>query len=139
MIKPRGLFICSGNSCRTQMVEAFLRDLAGDRFEALSAGAEATALDADAIAVMEEVGLDITVQTPKKVNQFLGERVAYLVTLCEREIEKTCPIFPGATWRLEWPIDSPAAGQSAHDRRALTRRVRDEIRQHVVGFVEEHA
>ena len=139
MIKPRVLFICSDNSCRTQMAEAFLRDLAGDRFEAISAGAAATALDPDAVAVMNEVGLDIRGQTPKKVEQFLGERVAYLVTVCEREIERTCPIFPGATWRLKWPVESPTAAQNAYERRALTRRVRDEIRQHVVKFVEEHA
>jgi arsenate reductase (thioredoxin) len=84
------------------MAEAFLRDVAGDRFESLSAGAQASALDPDAVAVMDEIGSDISGKTPKKVDLFLRERVAFL-TLCDREIERTCPIFPGATWRLKWP------------------------------------
>jgi arsenate reductase (thioredoxin) len=70
MIKPKVLFLCSENGCRTQMAEAFLRDMAGERFEVMSAGAEATALDPDAVAAMDEVGLDISGQTPKKVTCF---------------------------------------------------------------------
>jgi arsenate reductase (thioredoxin) len=69
----------------------------------------------------------------------LLERVAYLVTLCDRQIERTCPIFPGATWRLIWPLENAAAIPGQEERRAVTRRVRDEIRAHVVQFVQEHA
>jgi arsenate reductase len=108
MIKPKVLFLSSENSCRTQMAEAFLRDMADDRFEVLSAGAEATTLDPEAVAAMDEVGLDISRQTPKNVDQFQRERVGFLVTLCDRELERTCPIFPGAIWRLQWPIENPA-------------------------------
>lgn len=111
MIKPKVLFFCSKNSCRTQMAEAFLRDMAG-RFEALSAGGEATALDPDSVAVMDEAGLDKSGQTPKKVDLFMRKRVAFLVTLCDRE-------------------------KSA--RRTVTSRVRDEIRQHVMSFIQEQA
>jgi arsenate reductase (thioredoxin) len=139
MIKPKVLFLCSENSCRTQMAEAFLRDMAGDRFEVMSAGAEATTLDPEAVAAMDEVGLDISRQTPKNVDQFQRERVAFLVTLCDRELERTCPIFPGATWRLQWPIENPASARTREERRAMTRRVRDEIRGHVLQFVQENA
>jgi arsenate reductase len=139
MIKPEVLFLCSDNSCRTQMAEAFLRDMAGESFEILSAGAEATALDREAVAAMREVGLDISGQVPKKVDLFLRERAAYLVTLCDRAVERTCPIFPGATWPLTWPLENPAAARSRQERRAATRRVRDAIREHVVQFVQEHA
>jgi arsenate reductase len=139
MIKPKVLFLCSDNSCRTQMAEAFLRAMAGDSFEILSAGAEATALNREAVAAMHEVGLDISSQVPKKVDPFLRERVAYLVTLCDRAVERTCPIFPGATWRLTWQLENPAAARSQQERRAATRRVRDAIREHVVQFVQEHA
>ena len=139
MIKPKVLFLCSENSCRTQMAEAFLRDMAGERFEAVSAGAEATTLCPDAVAAMDEVGLDISGQTPKKVDLFLRERVTFLVTLCEREIERTCPVFPGAIWRLKWPIENPATARNREERRAITRRVRDEIRERVSQFVREHA
>jgi arsenate reductase len=121
------------------MAEAFLRDMAGARFEVVSAGAEATTPDPEAVAAMDEVGLDISGQTPKKVDQFLRERVAFLVTLCEREIERTCPIFPGAIWRLKWPIENPATARNKEERRTMTRRARDEIREHVAQFVQKHA
>jgi len=139
MIKPKVLFLCSENSCRTQMAEAFLRDMAGERFTVISAGATATTLDPEAVTAMHEVGLDISGQTPKTVDPFLRERVTFLITLCDREVEKSCPIFPGAIWRLKWPIKSPAAARNKEERRALTRRVWDEIREHVAQFVQKHA
>ena len=105
MIKPKVLFLCSDNGCRTQMAEAFLRAMGGERFEAMSAGAEASALDPEAVEAMREVGIDISGQAVKKVDPLLRERVAYLVTLCDRATERSCPIFPGATWRLTWPIE----------------------------------
>jgi arsenate reductase len=93
MMRPKVLFVCSENSCRTQMAEAFLRDMGGDGFESLGAGAEAgAALDPDAVAVMLELGIDISGQQPRRVDPFMGERVSFLVTLCERDIERTCPI-----------------------------------------------
>jgi len=107
MMKPKVLFLCSDNSARSQMAEAFLRDMAGERFEALSAGLEATGLDPEAVAAMQEVGLDISGQQPKKVDQFLRERVAYLVTLCDRQIERAparvSPARPGGCngrWKI---------------------------------------
>jgi arsenate reductase len=72
MIKPKVLFLCTGNSRRTQMAEGFLRAMARDHFEAMSAGSEETLLDPDAVAVMREVGVDISGQHPKAVNRFLG-------------------------------------------------------------------
>jgi arsenate reductase len=138
MIKPKVLFLCSDNSCRTQMAEAFLRDMAGDRFEVLSAGAEATALDPDAVAAMDEVGIDISGQAAKKVDPFMRERVSYVVTLCEREIERTCPIFPGAIWRFKWPIENPATARNGEEHRVLVRSARDKIRQCVMQFIQEH-
>ena len=140
MIRPKVLFLCSENSCRTQMAEAFLRDTGGDRFEPLSAGADAgVALDPDAIAVMAEVGIDISCQQPKRVEPFMRERVSYLMTLCERDIERTCPIFPGAFWRLKWPIENPAIANDRDKHRVLVRRARDEIREGVIQFVQEHS
>jgi arsenate reductase len=132
MIRPKVLFLCSENSCRTQMAEAFLRDMGRDRFEPLRAGAEAeAALDPDAIAVILKAGIDISGQQ--------RERVSYLVTLCERDIERTCPIFPGAFWRLKWPIENPAIVHGREEHRVLVGRARDEIRERVVPFVQEHS
>jgi len=139
MIKPKVLFLCTANRCRTQMAEAFLLDLAGDRFDAVSAGYEqALELCPDAIDAMREVGIDISGQSPKRAEQFLGERFSCVVALCDREIESTCPVFPGAIWRLTWPVENPATAQNDTERRAATRRARDEIQRYVVEFVKEH-
>ncbi len=137
MLKPKVLFLCTGNSCRTQMAEGFLREIAGEQFEAISAGAEITsALDPEAVAAMWELGIDISGHQPKKVDPLLRERVSYLVTLCDRQIERTCPIFPGAIWRLTWPIEDPSSARTPDEHRVLVRRARDEIRQRVAEFVE---
>lgn len=138
-MRPKVLFLCSENSCRTQMAEGFLRNMGGDRFEPLSAGAEAAGhLDPDAIAAMWEVGIDISSQRPKKVDPFMRERVSYLITLCDRKVERTCPIFPGAFWRLTWQIENPAVAKSRDEHRAMVRRARDEIRERVASFVQKH-
>jgi arsenate reductase len=139
MIQPKVLFLCTGNSRRTQMAEGFPRAMAGDRFDAISAGSEETPIDPDAIAVMREVGVDISGQETKAVNRFLGRRFNYVVSLCDREKERTCPIFPGAIWRLQWDLEDPSKAVTREDRRAALRRVRDDIQQRVVAFVEKHA
>src|SRR5579871_1846325 len=139
MIKPKVLFLCTGSSRRTQMAEGFLRAMAGNRFDVMSAGNQETPLDPDAVAVMQEVGVDISTQEPKAVNRFLGRRVTFLVTLCDREKERTCPIFPGAIWRLQWDLEDPSKGVTRVERRAALRRVRDDIQQRVAAFVGEHA
>jgi len=139
VIKPRVLFLCTENSCRTQMEEAFLRDLTGDELEIVSAGSEAGRVDTEAVAAMREVGIDIASAQPKSVNPYLGRRFQYVIMLCDREKERSCPIFPGAFWRQTWPIESPAALTAAGlDHAFAVRRARDEIRRHVVEFVEKH-
>lgn len=84
MIKSSVLFLCSGDSRRTQMTEGFLRAMAGDEFDVFSAGSEETPRDADAIAAMREVGIDISGQETKAVTRYLGRRFSYVVTLCNR-------------------------------------------------------
>jgi arsenate reductase len=136
VIKPNVLFLCSGNSCRTQLAEAFLSDLAGDRFEITSAGT--TPLDPDAIAAMGELGIDISGHQSKTVTSYLGQRLTLVITLCDRQQERTCPIFPGAIWRHEWHLEIPALPDSPEEHRHRVRRVRDQLREHVVQFVGEH-
>lgn len=138
MIKSSVLFLCTGNSRRTQMAEGFLRALAGDDFDVVSAGSEETPLDSDAIAAMREVGIDISGQEPKAVNRYLGRRFSYVVTLCDREKERSCPIFPGAIWRLQWDLEDPSRVATAGDRRDAMRRVRDDIQRHVMDFVKKN-
>ncbi len=138
MIKTKALFLCTGNSCRTQMAEAMLRQVAGDRFEITSAGADHTQLDPEAIEAMREIGIDISHQQTKIVDGYLGSRFSYVISLCDRERERTCPIFPGAIWRQKWPLDNPNAAHSPEERKALVRRLRDEIQQRVSEFASQH-
>lgn len=138
MIKTKVLFLCSGNSCRTQMAEAMLRQIAGDRFEITSAGANPTPLDPEAVEAMREIGIDISRQETKVVDGYLGRRFSYVISLCDRERERTCPIFPGAIWRQKWVLDNPNEAASPAERRALVRRLRDEIGQRVKEFASQH-
>ncbi len=138
-IKTKVLFLCTENSCRTQMAEAFLRHMTGDEFEIVSAGAEAGRLDPEAVSAMREVGIDISSASAKAVDPYLRQRFHYVITLCDREKERTCPIFPGAIWRQKWTIESPAAMKAAGlDHAFAVRRVRDEIHRRVAEFIEKH-
>jgi arsenate reductase len=109
MSKPKVLFLCTHNSARSQMAEAFLRKYAGDRFEAFSAGFEPTELHPRTKRVMEEIGFDMSNHQAKPLKQFLGRTVfAYVITVCRRA-EAECPIFPGISNRLDWSFEDPAA------------------------------
>ena len=138
-IRPRVLFLCTENSCRTQMAEAFLREMTGEELEIVSAGAEAGRLDPDAVAAMREVGIDISGARTKVVDPYLRQRFHYVITLCDRAQERTCPVFPGAIWRQTWRIESPADLEAAGlDHRTAVRHARDTIRRHVGEFVDKH-
>ena len=134
MDKPAVLFLCTGNSCRSQMAEGFLRAYGGDRFAAYSAGTEpAECVNPTAIEVMAEKGIDISRQQPKSVADFLGRLpVLYLVIVCSGANESCPRIFPGVLTRMFWPFDDPA-GQSADE----FRRVRDEIEAHIKAWLAE--
>lgn len=131
--KPlRVLFLCTGNSCRSQMAEGWLRTLGTGRFEVLSAGSKpAGYVHPRAIDVMREAGVDISSQRSKSINEFLpphGAPPDLIISVCSGA-EKECPAFPGATERWHWPFDDPhyAVGDEAHKLNEF-RRVRDEIR-----------
>jgi arsenate reductase (thioredoxin) len=137
-IKPRVLFLCTENSCRTQMAEAFLRALTGDEFEIVSAGGEAGRLDPEAVSAMREVGIDISAASTKVVDPYLRQGFHYVITLCDREKERSCPVFPGAIWRQKWSVESPAVLEGAGLGHGFAvRRARDEIHRHIVEFVEK--
>ena len=105
---PKVLFLCTGNSARSQMAEALLRKQAGDRFEAHSAGLEPKGINPYTIRVMDEIGVDIRGHSSKDVMTYLGRvRFGVVITVCDNA-EKNCPIFPFATTRLHWPLEDPA-------------------------------
>lgn len=125
--KPKVLFLCTGNSARSQMAEGYLRYTARDRFEPLSAGIEPKGLNPLAIEVMQEIGIDISHQTSKDVVSFLGQYIPYIVTVCDNARER-CPIFPRTFKFLHWSFEDPAAARGSHEEKlAVFRRVRDEI------------
>jgi arsenate reductase (thioredoxin) len=130
-MKPKVLFLCTGNSARSQMAEGYLRHFATDRFEPMSAGIEPKGLNPLAVEAMREVGIDISQQQSKDVVSLLGQYVPYVVTVCDNAKER-CPIFPG-TWKfLHWSFEDPAAAEGSHaERLGVFRKVRDEIIENI--------
>ena len=129
--KRRVLFLCTHNSARSQMAEGWLRHLAGDRFEAHSAGTQATAVRPLALRAMAEAGVDISGQRSKTMTEYLGQPFDFVVTVCDQAAE-ACPLFPGGGMRLHWSLPDPsqATGTEA-EQLAVYRRVRDAIRRRI--------
>lgn len=131
MAKPRVLFLCTGNSARSQMAEGLLREMAGDRFEVLSAGTNPVGVNPLAIEAMQEIGIDISKHRSKNVTEFLGKPIEYVVTVCDRAKE-SCPIFPGTYKFLSWSLDDPAAvGGTKEEKLLAFRGIRDQISRHI--------
>jgi arsenate reductase len=134
MLKPKILFLCTGNAARSQIAEGWLKHLAGERFEVLSAGIAPQGLHPLAVEVMREVGIDISRQQSKHVRQFLGVSIGYVITVCDNAREH-CPVF-GAYTYLHWGLDDPAAVLGSDEQKiAAFRRVRDQIAIRVREFV----
>ncbi|HSV85417.1 MAG TPA: arsenate reductase ArsC, partial [Levilinea sp.] len=107
--KTKVLFLCTGNSARSQMGEAMLRKYAGSRFDILSAGLEPGVINPYTVRVLAEAGIDASAQYAKPLSNFVGKvHFDYLITVCSQAEEK-CPIFPGMGIRLHWPFEDPAA------------------------------
>ena len=129
--RSRVLFLCTHNSARSQMAEGLLRYLAGDRFEAYSAGTEATHVRPLAIRAMEEIGIDISSQESKTLDRYLGEPFEYVITVCD-DANEACPFFPGSSTRLHWSLRDPSQARgSEQERLAVFRSVRDELRNRI--------
>jgi arsenate reductase len=131
--KQRVLFLCTHNSARSQMAEGLLRNLAGDRFEAFSAGTEATHVRPLAISAMAELEIDISDQESKTLDRYRGEPFDEVITVCDQAAE-ACPVFPGARRRLHWSFPDPSqATGSEEDQLAVYRQVRDDIARRIKG------
>jgi arsenate reductase len=140
MMKKRVLFVCVHNSARSQMAEAWLNHLCGKSFAAESAGLEPGKLNPLAVAVMREVGIDISCKKTRGVIDVFksGQIFAYVVTVCDETNAERCPIFPGVTTRLHWAFPDPAAvtGTDA-ERLAKVRVIRDQIRARIEAWCAE--
>lgn len=132
--RKRILVLCTGNSCRSQMAEAYLRHFAGDRAEVVSAGVEAHGLNPHAVATMREDGIDISGHTSKTVDAFMGQPFHYVITVCSSARE-TCPWFPAQAERLHFDLPDPARVQGTPTEiETEFRRVRTMIKDHCRSF-----
>ena len=141
MDKKNVLFVCVHNSARSQMAEALLKHIAGDRFETESAGLEPGKLNPLAIEVMQEIEIDISQNKTKSVFDFYkqGKRYDYVITVCDESQAQKCPVFPGtvATKRIHWSFDDPASFQGTwEDRLEQARQVRDKIKQQIEQWIK---
>ena len=135
--KKKVLILCTGNSARSQMAEGLLRHGAGDRFAVESAGTKPSHVRPEAIAVMKELGIDISGHRSKSVDEFAGSKFDYVLTVCDNA-KQSCPIFPGDANRLHRNFEDPAAAEGSETARlAVFRRVRDEIRNYLRDFPEQ--
>src|SRR5262245_26443287 len=135
--KQRVLILCTGNSARSQMAEGLLRHDADDRFEVVSAGTKPSRVRPEAIAVMREVGVDISGQRSKSIDEFAGQEFDYVLTVCDHAKE-TCPIYSGHMNRIHHSFEDPASVLgSEEDRLSAFRKVRDELRSYLRRFPEE--
>ncbi|MDQ2691712.1 MAG: arsenate reductase ArsC [Chloroflexota bacterium] len=140
MSKQRVLFLCTGNSARSQMAEAFLRKYAGDVLEAHSAGLEPKGINPLTVQVMQEAGIDISHQQSKGIETYLGKALfQYLITVCD-DADQNCPtVWPGVNTRLHWSFEDPAKFEGTEEEKlAKFREVRDLIEQRIKAWVVEH-
>jgi len=138
-MKPAVLFLCTGNSARSQMAEALLRSEAGDRFDVYSAGTDPQGINPLSVEALKEIGIEIGDQRSKHLSEYLGKiAVTYLIIVCDRA-DRECPTaWPGAFTRLVWPFEDPAACQGDHaERLAKFRTIRDEIRDKIKTWLAD--
>ncbi len=136
-MKNRVLFLCTGNSCRSQMAEGWLRHLAGDRFEVVSAGTHPVGLNPYAVTVMSEAGVDISHHVSERVNPYLNQHFHYVITVCDHA-QEACPVFPGAATKLHWSFDDPAKAMGTYEQKLIVfRKTRDEISSRIRHFLAD--
>lgn len=139
-MKSKVLFICVHNSARSQMAEAWLNHFCGDFFEAESAGLEPGTLNALAVEVMAEAGLDISQKATRAVFDVFkaGGLFAYVITVCDEASAEKCPIFPGPTKRLHWSFPDPSqVSGSREEKLEQVREIRDQIRRQIDDWCAE--
>lgn len=139
MDKQKVLFLCTGNSARSQMAEAFVRKYADETFEAHSAGLEPRGVNPLTIKVMDEVGIDISDQTSKGIETYLGKMLfQYLITVCD-DADKNCPsVWPGVNTRMHWSFEDPAKFEGTEEQKlAKFREVRDLMEKKIKEWVAE--
>ena len=138
--KHKVLFVCIHNSARSQMAEAFLNKYGGDLFEAESAGLEPGTLNPNVVAVMREIGIDLSEKHTQSVFDLFrkGRQYNAVFTVCDKEAAERCPIFPGVVKRIAWSFPDPSSFKGSHEEiLRQVRIVRDEIEQAIKNFIQQ--
>ncbi len=133
------LFICVHNSARSQMAEAYLRKYGGKRFAVESAGLEPGMINPSVAKLMKEEGIDLSDKNTNSVYDYYreGRSYDYVITVCSKVAAERCPIFPGGGQHLHWPFDDPSKAKGSHEEKLVeVRRIRDEIREKILAFLE---
>lgn len=141
MEKIRVLFVCVHNSARSQMAEAFLNNLAGDKFEAESAGLEPGKINPLVIDVMKEMGIDLSGNRSKSVFDLFkqGHIYQFVITVCDEASAERCPVFPGITKGLNWSFEDPSKFTGTYNERlSKTRLIRDQIKSKIANFTKTY-
>ena len=135
-LQRRVLILCTGNSARSQMAEGLVRSFGEERFEVFSAGTKPSTVRPEAIAVMSELGIDLSCHRSKHVQEFDGQHFDYVITVCDVANE-SCPVLPGDTERIHWSLPDPAAVEGSEtERLAAFRRVRDTLAETLRDFIK---
>ncbi|MBT4035554.1 MAG: arsenate reductase ArsC [Candidatus Marinimicrobia bacterium] len=138
-MKQKILFLCTGNSCRSQIGEGLMRHLAGDKYEVFSAGVEPSRLHPMSILVMQEIGVDIGHQTSDDVNDYLDSGINIIISVCDHAAQ-TCPTFPGDVQRVHWSLKDPFHGWDVDESKLPDyRKTRDDLKQRIQGFLSNQA
>ncbi|EKD28431.1 MAG: Low molecular weight phosphotyrosine protein phosphatase [uncultured bacterium] len=140
MSKEKIIFVCIHNSARSQMAEAFMKKECSDYFDVFSAGLEPGKLNPDVVQVMNEIGIDISKNQTKSINDFINEQYefSYVVTVCDETSAERCPVFPGNSKRLHWGFEDPSSLKGDKSEiLAHTRKIRNQIEMKIKEFCEE--
>ena len=135
--KTKVIFICTGNSCRSQMAEGLLRDMAGDRFEVFSAGSHPSRLHPASIIVMAELEIDISNHSADSIDKYLDKDIDIVITVCDNA-RQVCPVFSGNVKRIHWSIDDPFHGWGAEPSDLIPyREIREILKDHLESFINQ--
>ncbi|NQV36388.1 MAG: arsenate reductase ArsC [Candidatus Marinimicrobia bacterium] len=136
--KKKVIFICTGNSCRSQIAHGLLRDMASDRFDVYSAGSHPSRVHLASIAVMSEWGIDISRHTSDPIDDYLDAGIDIAITVCD-DAKQVCPTFPGSVERIHWSIDDPFHGwDAAEEFLPRYRETRHELKERIESFIKTH-
>ncbi|NQT64139.1 MAG: arsenate reductase ArsC, partial [Candidatus Marinimicrobia bacterium] len=134
-MKPKVLFLCTGNSCRSQIGEGLMRHMAGDKYDVFSAGVEPSRLHPMSILVMNEIGIDISQQSSDDVNDYLKSGIDIVISVCDHAAQ-TCPSFPGDVERIHWSLIDPFHGWDVDESKLPDyRHTRDDLKSRIEAFL----